>query len=406
MFTFDIILDLSKTGYEPEIAEYLENLICCFSDAQQVIKTDCTFVHASNALRVSVGCPEADALDLKNCTAYGKHWVEQLENALQAPVQFIPTGADPRFEPYIGQENPSFYILYGNRYFPLFNGDANRFVPLYKIPFTYHDEACYNDVRFWNNNYERLYGLWFSGELQKFALRQMQDPHSVLSKQGRAVCQRIEAVTGVPTYYFLFNYRQRSLAQDRAWKCPLCGKNWLLEGAEPSDDLAFRCTDDRIVSAFTLNSALSPNRWESTKAEVEPPMTESARRAYVQQQMIEIYQSTLLKLSSDASNAKSHYDLSFCALFAGDYAKAIKSAQKALQLNPRMIEVEANLALAYMLNDQYDEAETVYLKWKGKKFKSVDRDTADKVFLSDIAELEDAGIEHRDFERVKRLFRE
>ena len=135
-------------------------------------------------------------------------------------------------------------------------------------------------------------------------------------------------------------------------------------------------------------------------------MTESARRAYVQQQMIEIYHDILLKLPSDELNPKLYYDLSFCALFAGDYAKAIKSAQKALQLNPRMIEVEANLALAYMLNDQYDEAETVYLKWKGRKFKSVDRDTADKVFLIDIAELEDAGIEHRDFERVKRLFRE
>lgn len=120
--------------------------------------------------------------------------------------------------------------------------------------------------------------------------------------------------------------------------------------------------------------------------------------------MIKIYQDTLLKLSSDASNAKWHYDLSFCALFAGDYAKAIESAQKAVHLNPRMIEVEANLALAYVLNDQYGEAEAIYQKWKGQKFKSVDRDIADKTFLSDIAELESAGIEHPDFERARRLF--
>lgn len=158
----------------------------------------------------------------------------------------------------------------------------------------------------------------------------MQDPHSALSIQGRAVGQRIEALTGVPTYYFLFNYHRRSLNQDRAWKCPLCGKDWLLEGAEPSDDLAFRCIDDRIVSEFTRNSALSPNRWtvpvpfeivqhplqKLPKRPIDlpsdlsaPEPAEAAPEPSLRQQMIKIYQDTLLKLSSDASNAKWHYDL-------------------------------------------------------------------------------------------------
>ena len=264
MFSFDIILDLSKTGHHPEIVEYLDDLLTCLADAQQIISADGTFVQTEHTLRVAVSCPELDALDVKNCTVHGKDWIEKIEAALQSPIQFIPTGIDPRHEAYTAQENPTVYILYGNRHFPLINEDTKRFVPLYKIPFTYHDEACYNDVRSWNNNYERLYGLWFSGIHEKFAQRQMQDPRSALSTQGRAVCQRIETLTGVPTYYFLFNYHRRNLTQDRAWKCPLCGKDWLLEGAEPSDELAFRCIDDRIVSAFTLNSDLSPNRWTTT----------------------------------------------------------------------------------------------------------------------------------------------
>ncbi len=254
MFSFDLVLNLSKIGYQPEIVDHLESLLINLADAQQIITSDCTLAQADHTIRVAVTCPELDALDVKNCTVYGKRTIEKIEAALQSPIQFIPTGIDPRYEPYIGQKKPTVYILQGNGIFPLLNGDSNSFIPLYKIPFTYHDEACYNDVRFWNNNYERLYGIWFNGIHEKFAQRQMQDPHSALSIEGRAVCQRIETLTGVPTYYFLFNYRRRSRTQERAWKCPLCGKDWLLEGAEPRDEFAFRCDEDRIVSRFTLNA--------------------------------------------------------------------------------------------------------------------------------------------------------
>lgn len=255
MFTFDIVLDLSKTGYQPEVTEHLEFLIGCLHHSRQIINEDCSFAQHSDALRASVTCPELDSLNPKNCTVYAKNWLDKLEGALQTPVQFMPTGIDSRYPPYTEQESPSFYILEFKGYSPLFNGDSNEPVPLYKIPFTYHDDACYDDIRFWSNNYERIYGLWFNGAVgEQFALRQMQDVDSALSKQGRAVCQRIEEVTGVPTYYFLFNYRKRSLKQDLAWKCPLTGKDWLIKGALPSDDIAFRCAESRLVSRFTQNS--------------------------------------------------------------------------------------------------------------------------------------------------------
>ncbi len=256
MFTFDILLHLSKTAYHPEIAELLEDLLSALHDARQILGwEDCMFVHADNTLRVSVTCPQADSLNPKNSTVYGKSWLERIESVLQAPVQFIPTGNDLRYEPYIEQEKPSFYILCYGDYSPLVNGDTRQPIPLYKIPFTYHDNACYNDIRFWERNYERIYGLWFNGAVgEQFARRQMQDADSALSKQGRAAGQRIEEVSGVPTFYFLFNYRRRSRKQDREWKCPDCGKEWWLEGRVPGDFIAFRCEGCRLVSSFTINS--------------------------------------------------------------------------------------------------------------------------------------------------------
>ena len=79
-----------------------------------------------------------------------------------------------------------------------------------------------------------------------------QDPNSTLSKQGRSVCQRIEEMTGIPTYYYLFNYRKRTRQQDLDSKCPLTGKEWLLEEAKRSDFMDFRCEDSRLVSVFTI----------------------------------------------------------------------------------------------------------------------------------------------------------
>ncbi|MFM9948620.1 MAG: DUF2310 family Zn-ribbon-containing protein, partial [Saprospiraceae bacterium] len=163
MYTFDILLDLSKTGYQTEIAEQLELWIGYLYDSRQILSEDYTFVHAANRLRVSVTCPEADALDSKNSTVYGKASLKKIEEVLQTPVQFIPTGTDPRYSPYSEQEKPSFYILYFAGFTPLISGDSGELIPLYKIPFTYHDDACYNDIRSWSNNYERIYGLWFNG---------------------------------------------------------------------------------------------------------------------------------------------------------------------------------------------------------------------------------------------------
>jgi hypothetical protein len=68
--------------------------------------------------------------------------------------------------------------------------------------------------------------------------------------------------------------------------------------------------------------------------------------------------------------------------------------------------VETNLALGYLLSNQYDRAEVIYRKWKGKKFEAGDAENADAIFLNDIAELESFGIHHVDFQKVKRLFLE
>ncbi|MCB9355994.1 MAG: tetratricopeptide repeat protein [Lewinellaceae bacterium] len=106
------------------------------------------------------------------------------------------------------------------------------------------------------------------------------------------------------------------------------------------------------------------------------------------------------------SNSSDAY-LKLCrsALFAGAYKKSIEAGLEALKKDPGNTMAEAYLAPAYLLHNEYAKAETLYKKWKGKKFKAADAETANALFLKDIAELEASGFSHPDFKKVKTLLK-
>jgi tetratricopeptide (TPR) repeat protein len=100
------------------------------------------------------------------------------------------------------------------------------------------------------------------------------------------------------------------------------------------------------------------------------------------------------------------FKLSWDALLAGEYERAVTAAHKTLELNPAAVMVETNLALGYLLSNHWPEAENIYLKWKGKQFPDdVMHRLCDDLFLKDIDDLQKAGITHPDLERVKALFK-
>jgi len=61
-------------------------------------------------------------------------------------------------------------------------------------------------------------------------------------------------LTGVPTYYFLFNYRTWTTKEDRERKCPITGNDWLIEGKTDDDFIAFKCDESRLVSELSTNT--------------------------------------------------------------------------------------------------------------------------------------------------------
>ncbi len=95
---------------------------------------------------------------------------------------------------------------------------------------------------------------------------------------------------------------------------------------------------------------------------------------------------------------------SWRAMHAAKYEEAILYAQKALEVNFLAEGVLSYLALGYLLNNQWPEAEKIYLKWKGRFCQGTFK-YCDRIFLEDIAKLEAANITHPDFEKVRQLFK-
>ncbi|MEE9439692.1 MAG: DUF2310 family Zn-ribbon-containing protein [Saprospiraceae bacterium] len=126
---------------------------------------------------------------------------------------------------------------------------------MYSIPRTDHAGTDYDNIIFWHQDYKRLHGLWLSsGSYESFAQEQLQDILSPINKRGREICSVIEKLTGVPTFYFLFNYRSVSVVEDKQWKCPITGNNWYINGKSSSNFIAFKCDESRLVSELSSNS--------------------------------------------------------------------------------------------------------------------------------------------------------
>ena len=72
------------------------------------------------------------------------------------------------------------------------------------------------------------------------------------------------------------------------------------------------------------------------------------------------------KIQKDTSHYNAFYLLCKFALFTNQPKIAIKAAHKTLRDYPKTIRVEAFLATAYLLDNQWPEAEKLYKKLKGK----------------------------------------
>lgn len=251
MFTYDLILDLTYVSYE-EIAYECENLLIYLHGNLQIISEDYQLIQENNHLRIPVTCPEQTSLESRYGHRSARHFLDCLRQKTRAELQIRPTGRAADFMDYRVPVSSEFYLLYGRDFSPVLCGETYQPIPLYCLPALEPQLNSYHELNRWHSIYQSLDTLWSMSHYgEKYALGQMQDVHSPLSRQGIALCRQIEQLTGVPTYYFLTNRRQWSEKQDKARKCPLTGNDWLIEGSTFNDFIGFKSEEARLVSELS-----------------------------------------------------------------------------------------------------------------------------------------------------------
>jgi len=95
--------------------------------------------------------------------------------------------------------------------------------------------------------------------------------------------------------------------------------------------------------------------------------------------------------------------LSYNYLLNNNYEKALKTAKSAFELTPNQKIIYSNLALAFLLNNETNEAKAIYNKFKDEMFN--DKLTFKQLFLGDLMNLEQIGIYNEKFEEIYEILK-
>jgi len=196
-----------------------------------------------------VVCPEADSLQPQYHSEWVRLSLSRLSGAGLLQPKITLQGTDLNSDHCDPCNRPEWQLLYTSFLHscsPLRCGKHFAPIPLYRIPPVANGD--YKQVLKWQEDWEACDQLQMNGSIIEHpALFELSDPASRLSQRGWDLCRRIEYLTHIPTYYYLYRVGGNSLEQERQRRCPRCDQPWRLE--EPLHDIFdFQCHDCRLLS--------------------------------------------------------------------------------------------------------------------------------------------------------------
>lgn len=198
---------------------------------------------------------EKNSLAKKRNNFYVNKQTKKVEELCNSKLTFTTVGKT--YDSYKGPckcKKSDFYILitnYASVESPLTCGTCNKSVPLYRLPIYY--DYGFMPILNWETNYISCDKLQMNCEVgERWALNQMQEIKSQLSKQGLEICRNIKSLTSIPTYYYLHNYRK--LKGDQLSKrCPNCNNKWDLKN-KLHNLYDFKCDKCKLLSTISPNT--------------------------------------------------------------------------------------------------------------------------------------------------------
>lgn len=131
--------------------------------------------------------------------------------------------------------------------------------------------------------------------------------------------------------------------------------------------------------------------------------------------LVKRFESQLITNPTDTSLKKALTDVygstAWYQILTHDYKGAVASVQRGIEIWPQKSWVNTNLALGYLLTNNWKEAKKIYVEWKdvswrlsgASGFGPPKYETFKWAFLEDLDELEKYGISHPGFKKARKL---
>ncbi|MGL4476360.1 MAG: Zn-ribbon-containing protein [Shewanella sp.] len=243
---FECFADTSFTAVEQAINGLLE----AYRANGQVLGREFAIAFNDGEFKVRLLLPEEDSLHY----SFNSPWVKQaLSHLTEAKILAPRTkliGQDINSEE-TSTQTPSWQLLYTSYVHmcsPLRSGDDLRPIPLYRIPATFNGD--HKRMIRWQTEWQACDELQMAAATaaEFAALKEITTVDSDLFRRGWDLRGRVEFLTKIPTYYYVYRVGGSDKQSERERPCPRCGNpDWAL--SEPLLDMFhFRCDDCRIVS--------------------------------------------------------------------------------------------------------------------------------------------------------------
>ncbi|MBO1520597.1 Zn-ribbon-containing protein [Oceanisphaera pacifica] len=242
---FDCYQDTSLAQTEPAIRQFIDALR---HNGQIVGREFPTAMHAG-WLVCRVVCPEQDSLHPRHYSRLVQIAITQLHQAGLTSPKTTVKGQDlnsDTTDECTTREWQLLYTTYLHSCSPLRCGEHFSPVPLYQTPAIANGD--FKKILKWQEDWEACDQLQMNGSiLEHGAVEEISNHNSRLSRRGRELCKRIEALTHTATYYYLYRVGGESLATEQHRPCPSCGQPWHV--SEPIHGIFdFKCEPCRLVS--------------------------------------------------------------------------------------------------------------------------------------------------------------
>jgi len=220
----------SKSGAisEDQIEEITSFHAALYKNGQAIEREYPIWIN-KNRVTMNITCLEKNSLAKCNCNKYVLNHLKKLSELGFNKIHKSYLGIDPSCIETCECKASSAFILfstYASYASPIRCYDCFKNVPLYQFQPICNFEFL--DIMTWYNDYKACDSLQMHCSVgERFALKQLGDPKSALSKMGLKICEELAKQTKKPFYYFLMKHYGISKRDELQRKCPLCKRPWL-----------------------------------------------------------------------------------------------------------------------------------------------------------------------------------